>query len=588
VSLFNRFAQRTQKGANGKRSAPRQQYRPAVESLEQRCLLSADMVVQWNQIANQAAVNDYSLAPGYQIGPTRLGRAFAIVQAAVYDSVNSISPHFAPYLIQVSAPQGASIDAAVAQAAHDTLVAMFPNQQSFFDSKLASSLQGIPTVSAAQGGAAVGSAVASYILAARASDGSQIDAAGQPVNYTYGQQPGQWRADPLHPNATPLTPDWGSVQPFGMISEGQFLPPPPPQLDSLAYATAYEEVKILGSLNSTVRTADQTQLAFFWGYDAQPGLCAPVRFYNQIAEVIAQQQGNSEVDNARFFALINIAMADGGITCWGAKYQYDLWRPITAIRENDPGTGPTGQGSGNPYLVGAGDTTWQPLGAPAHNGGGNFTPPFPSYTSGHATFGGALFKMMEDFYGTDNIHFTISTDESNTITNGTLSPRSYVSFSQAAGENAMSRIYLGIHFHFDATQAIICGDHIADYDFTHLMLPLNGPAPKALPSLDAEKQIQLAINHENSRGLGFAIGKMLDLMVAATAQDTGSTPCKKGGGNDGKGFGFLTAPGDPFKLSSGHGSALSVDLHSGDAGQAAPALAAMGQLNLDLLSTPLG
>jgi hypothetical protein len=525
--LSTASAQPKLKSSQGKGSRQRYQYQPSVEPLEQRCLFAADMVIQWNQIANQAAVNDYTLPPGIQIGPTRLSRAMAIVQAAVYDSVNSIDPQYAPYLIQVPAPADASMDAAVAQSAHDTLSAMFPNQQSFFDSELASSLQGI-AMSAAVDGAAVGSEVATAILAARANDGSQIDAYNQPVNYIFGQQPGQWRPDPLHPTQVPLTPDWGGVEPFGMLSENQFLPPPPPQLNSLAYATAYEEVKTLGALHSTVRTADQTQIAFFWGYDAQPGLCAPIRFYNQITQVIARQEGNSEVQNARLFALTNIAMADAGITCWGAKYIYDLWRPIAAIRENDPGTGPTGLGSGNPFLVGQGDPTWQPLGAPAHDSGGNFTPPFPTYTSGHGTIGAALFKTLEDFYGTDNVHFTITTDEFNTIDNGTLSPRTYDSFSQAAGENAMSRIYLGIHFHFDATNAITCGDNIADYDITHLLAPLHGKAPKAVPSMDAEAQIQLSISKENSHGLDYQIGVFLDRVVAATSKFDGNHPTGSG------------------------------------------------------------
>ena len=157
-----------------------------------------------------------------------------------------------------------------------------------------------------------------------------------------------------------------------MQSANQFLPPSPPQLNSLAYATAYEEVKLLGSADSTIRTADQTQIAFFWGYDAQPTVCAPIRFYNQIAQVIAAQEGNSEAADARFFALTNIAMADGAITCWDAKYLYDLWRPITAIRENDPGTGPTGHGSGNPFLVGQGEDFADPVqGGTAALQGGN-------------------------------------------------------------------------------------------------------------------------------------------------------------------------------------------------------------------------
>jgi hypothetical protein len=550
------------------------------------------MVIQWNQIALQAAVNDYSLAPGYQIGPTRLGRAMAIVQAAVYDSVNSIDPQSTPYLIQISAPADASLDAAVAQAAHDTLVAMFPNQQSYFDSELASSLTGIATMPAVEG-VAVGSAVASYILAVRADDGSQIDAVGQPAHYTYGQLPGQWRADPLHPNATPLTPDWGSVTPFAISSTAPYLPPPPPTLDSLAYATAYQEVKILGALNSTVRTPDQTQLAFFWGYDAQPGLCAPIRFYNQIAEVIAQQEGNNEVENARFFALTNLAMADAGIVCWDAKYLYNFWRPITAIRENDPGTGPTGLGSGNSFLVGQGDPNWQPLGAPAHNGGGNFTPPFPSYTSGHATIGAALFKMMEDFYGTDNVQFTITTDESNTITNGSLSPRSYDSFSQASGENALSRIYLGIHFHFDATAGILSGDEIADYIFGNSLLPLHGPDPQPLPSLDPEAQIQLAIAHESDRGFDYLIGELLELAAAVTARFDGhgfSAPGGHDGDSIGPSFGFLSTRADWLEQRDGNASPTCPTFGEGDADatQDAGGFQSLGQLDLTSLVIPPG
>jgi hypothetical protein len=465
------------------------------------------MVVQWNEIALQASVNDYSLPTGYQIGPTRLSRAMAIVQAAVYDSVNSIQPASTPYLIQVTPPKDASMDAAVAQAAYVTLTAMFPNQQVYFQSEMATCLQGIPTQAAADG-ILVGNTVANYILAVRANDGSQIYANGNPgPTYVYQQGPGKWTADPLHPTAIPLTPLWGDVTPFVVKSATQFSPAPPPALDSKAYAEAYLETKLLGEENSTYRTSEQTNIGLFWGYDAQPAVCAPIRFYNQIATVIAQQEGNTEVQNARMFALINLAMADAAITSWGAKYNYDLWRPITAIRYNDPGTGPsnyTGSswpGSGNRYLVGQGDPNWAPWGATAHDGNGNFTPSFPSYTSGHATIGGAMFKVLEDFYGTDHITFTIMTDDFNTVMPNTLppmTPQTYTSFSQAAGENALSRIFLGIHWTYDATAGIQSGDQIGDYVFTHALLPLHGPKPHALPSMNPQQQIQLAIDRESA------------------------------------------------------------------------------------------
>jgi hypothetical protein len=512
-------------GASPARRRPEQSISLALERLEDRCLLSADPVLYWNDVALNAAVVDHGIgAPGLQFGPTRTSRAFAIVQGAVFDVVNSIDPQYSPYLIQVAAPPDASLDAAVAEAAYTTLVSLYPYQQPLLDSALATALQNIPQQSEIDG-MAVGVTVAKAILAARSNDGSQIDAAGQPVHYTYGQLPGQWRADPLHPNITPLTPDWGKVTPFVVQSATQFGTPPPPAITSLAYALAYEQVKALGSVNSTVRTDNETNIGYFWGYDAQPGLCAPVRFYNQIAEDVAQKMGNTVVQNARFFALINFAMADAAITCWNDKYRYDFWRPVTAIRENDPGTGPTGLGSGNPYLVGQGDPTWMPLGAPADNGNGtNFTPPFPSYISGHATIGGATFKVMEDFYHTDVIPggITIVSDEFNTITvdqNGharPLLPRTYNFFSQMAGENAQSRVYLGIHYEFDAAEGIRTGDAIGDYVFTHALTPLHRPRPEALPSLDPYGQIGLAVLLENVAahgGLGAARPRDDDSLV---------------------------------------------------------------------------
>jgi hypothetical protein len=483
-----------------------------LERLEDRCLMTADAVLTWNSVAMQAAVNDHALdAPGLQFGPTRTGRALAIVQASVFDAVNSIDPVYQPYLIQLPAPHNASIDAAVAAAAHETLVALYPYQRAYFDQQLVASLRGIPLIPLIEG-FTVGAIVADYTLAARANDGSQVDAPGQQPPYTYGTLPGQWRADPLHPDAEPLTPDWGGVTPFVVQSATQFGAPPPPAITSQAYADAYNEVKAIGGDDihtPSSRTENETNIGFFWGYDAQPGLCAPVRFYNQIAQDVAIQAGNTEVENARLFALINLAMADGGITCWNDKYAYAYWRPVTGIRENDPGSpsSPTGLGSDNPYLLGQGDPGWTPLGAPADNGGGtNFTPPFPSYTSGHATFGGAAFKIMEDFYQSDSIpnggQITCVSDEFNTITidqfghTRPLLPRTFDSFSQMAGENAQSRVYLGIHWHFDAVEGIRSGNRIADYVFTHALLPLSGTVT-ALPSMDPEAQIQLAIQLED-------------------------------------------------------------------------------------------
>lgn len=441
---------------------------PRLESLEERVLPAVDTVLQWNAIALQAQVMDNALGgPAQQAGPTRASRAMAIVQAAVFDAVNSIDRSYTPYLVQVNGPAGASVDAAAAQAARDTLAALYPAFTPYFDASLAADLAAIPA-KAAKGGALVGHLVATVILTDRADDGSNAT-----MTYTPGTAPGDWQPDPLHPNQKALTPAWGDVTPFVIPSASDFQPPPPPALTSTAYAAAFNEVKNYGGdgVNTpTLRTTEQTEIGIFWAYDGQPGLGTPVVLYNQIAETIAKQEGNTEVENARFLALSNLAMADGGIAAWDTKYTDNFWRPITAIRD--------AAADGNPNTVA--DPNWTPLGAQADNGNGtNFTPPFPAYTSGHATFGAALFRMMADFYGRDEIHFTIGSDEFNGVTkdqNGNVRPvvfRSFTSFSQASEENAQSRIYLGIHWQFDKVEGMKEGSAIADYVFKHALRPVH-------------------------------------------------------------------------------------------------------------------
>jgi hypothetical protein len=185
------------------------------------------------------------------------------------------------------------------------------------------------------------------------------------------------------------------------------------------------------------------------------------------------------VDLARLLALVNVSMADTAIAVWESKYFYQYWRPVTGIRESDPGSGPSGAGDGNPATVG--DLTFTPLGAPASNlTGPNFTPPFPSYPSGHGGFGGALFQTLRNFYHTDNIAFTFTSDEFNGTTrdnNGNirpLMPRSFSSLSQAEEENGQSRIYLGIHWKFDKTEAIAQGRRVANFVFANAFTPSKG------------------------------------------------------------------------------------------------------------------
>jgi PAP2 superfamily len=231
-----------------------------------------------------------------------------------------------------------------------------------------------------------------------------------------------------------------------------------------------------GIVTPTERSAEQTEIGIYWAYDGTPSLCAPPRLYNQIATTIAAQMRTNVVDLARLLALVNVAMADAGTAIWESKYWYELWRPVTGIRESDPGTGPSGTGDSNGATVA--DLLFTPLGAPASNlHGPNFTPPFPSYPSGHAGFGGALFQTLRNFYGTDAIPFIFVSDEFNGTTidhDGNVRPlvtRSFRSLSQAEEENGQSRIYLGIHWSFDKTQGIAQGRKVADYVFANAFVP---------------------------------------------------------------------------------------------------------------------
>jgi hypothetical protein len=254
-------------------------------------------------------------------------------------------------------------------------------------------------------------------------------------------------------------------------------------MGSAEYTAAYNEVKALGGDNiitPTSRTPEQTIIGLFWAYDGTPSLCAPPRLYNQITMRIAEIRNTHDVvELARLLALVNTAMADAGIAAWESKFFYDFWRPITGIRESDPGAGPTLTGDGNPLTIG--DSTYSPFGAPASNlNGPNFTPPFPAYPSGHAAFGGALFQTLRRFYGRDRIPFTFISDEFNGVTednNGNKRPlieRSFASLSEAEEENGQSRIYLGIHWSFDKTEGIKQGNRVGDYVFDRLFKRKHG------------------------------------------------------------------------------------------------------------------
>jgi hypothetical protein len=451
--------------------------------------IATEPIHRWNQIAIDATGLDHTpVAPGEnrvfgeQLGPGRSSRAMAIVHIAMFDAINAMSGLYQSYTGIESAPHPVSIRAAVAQAAHDTLVALYPSQKATFNQALADDLLRIVSESPKNNGITFGKQIAAAILASRVADGAEIPELHLGIDYSTSDLPGHWRQDPISLIPIALGAHWGGCKPFVVKSTSQFQPPPPPALTSAAYTTAYNEAKNFGGdgINTpTKRTPEQTFIGVFWAYDGTPSLCAPPRLYNQITVQIADQTKLRPLELARLLALVNVAMADTAMSVWESKYLYDFWRPVTAIRESDPGTGPTGAGDGNDATVG--DPNFMPLGAPASNlVGPNFTPPFPAYPSGHAGFGGAIFETIRRFYGTDHIGFTFVSDEFNGVTKDHNSnvrpymPRSFSTLSQAEEENGQSRIYLGIHWHFDKTRGIAQGERVADYVFNHAFLPVNG------------------------------------------------------------------------------------------------------------------
>lgn len=386
----------------------------------------ADVVTDWNLTAVQAVT-----AAG--LNPQRQQRAVAMAQAAVHDAVNSITPRYQPYAVTVTPSGEASMEAATVQAAYGVLIRLLPSQAAALNAARSSSLATIPDGPAKQEGLAVGEAVGAQIVALRSADGSDVDG-----TYTFGTAPGEYqRTPPTFGN--PAVPAWPFVTPFVLNRGDQFRTEGPPSLGSDEWAEDFNETKRLGSVDSTVRTAEQTEIALCGAEQSLP-------MWNRVARAVSAQKNTGLVENARVFALLNLAMVDATIGCWDSKYTYRFWRPVTAIRAADT--------DGNDATEA--DPTWTPLRA---------TPLHPEYPSAHSCVSNAAAEVLTGLYGK---HVAFSTSTS-TCPPGVV--RSYATFRDLADEVGDSRIYIGFHFRTSIRHGANLGRQVGHWTFHRTLQP---------------------------------------------------------------------------------------------------------------------
>ena len=407
----------------------------------------ADAVTDWNLIASNAIVVTAGQPPPVS------ALSFAMVQGAVYDAVNAIDRGHQPYLSEPPSNPTDSKEAAAATAAFRVLVgfpdlpglfpAQLPTLQPLYDAYIAGLPDNPPGSKAA--GITIGETTGRAMLVARMNDGRF----GPPPTL-YPPAPGIWRPTP--PNYANDPAPWvGNVLTFIVPSAEMLRTDGPNALTSAEYAEDFNEVKDLGSLTSTTRTADETDAAIFWQDHAHA-------LFNRIFRTLAASQQLDIVENARLFAMTNLAAADAAIGCWNDKYYWQFWRPITGIREADT--------DGNPATQA--DPTWLPLFDPATpvcHPPALFTPPFPDHPSGHACATGAFMHTLKNFFGTDKIGFTAFSNKSCTT-------RSFARFSDALKEVIDARVWAGIHFRTADTQGAVLGHKVAHYMEKHYFQPV--------------------------------------------------------------------------------------------------------------------
>jgi hypothetical protein len=389
----------------------------------------ADAVLDWNVTALKTTA-------AAAFNPPVESRNLAIVHAAMFDAVNSIIGEYHPYAVEFSAPQGASPDAAAAAAAHFVLVKLYAGQQSMLDSAYGASLAQIPDGSGTADGVIVGETVAAQILALRANDGAE---AAIIAPYTPGSQPGDWIPTPPAFKSA-LDPGWGTVQPFFLQEDSQFRPRPPPALTSRQYTRDFNEIKVIGSLMSSTRTQDQTDLARFW-------ISTAPQNWNPATRQVAIAQGLTLSQNARAFALLNLAGADAFIASWDAKFTYNQWRPVTAIRAGDS--------DGNPDTIA--DPGWTPL---------LVTPPFPDYIAGHTTYAGAAKVVLEHVFGRNpGVAMKLTSPTAPGVV------ETYSTFEDIADGVVDARVWGGIHWRTSSVRGERVGEEIGTFAVRHYLRP---------------------------------------------------------------------------------------------------------------------
>jgi len=413
---------------------------------------SLNPVVEWNRTLLTIVRTPKAQPP--TVHPTR---SFAIMHAAIYDAVNAIDREHSPYLVRLTGVlRGASQDAAAATAAHDVLVALYPGFADTLDAELQQALARISDGSGVGEGVRIGRTVAARLLALRQGDG----ASASPIPYAFGNNPGDYQSTPPNFPTQPQFTHWSHVTPFALPQAGMFRPAPPPALTSDAYSDAVNEVKSLGITGGTASSADQALTGRFWNGAIQ-------NYWNEITQTATEAHHLSTAKAARLFALLNLAIADSVIAFYDAKYTYNLWRPVTAIRAADT--------DDSPETVA--DPTWLPE-------VGNTTPD-PSYPGAHAVVSAAAARVLVSVLKRDRLNLTVTSE----VVPGVN--RVFGALSDAADEATLSRIFAGVHFRFDLTSGARLGRRVADFIVDNF-LTRHG-ARDAREDGDAHEQSEFAV-----------------------------------------------------------------------------------------------